>query len=64
MVLYYLGEMTCEEISKFLGVSPNTVKSRLQRAPKTFKERGTDNSRDPRQHPIKSKSNRKHHAEH
>jgi RNA polymerase sigma factor (sigma-70 family) len=32
MVLYYLGEMTCEEISKFLGVSPNTIKSRLQRA--------------------------------
>ena len=34
MVLYYLGEMSCEEISKFLGVSPNTVKSRLQRARK------------------------------
>ena len=37
MVLYYLGEMTCEEISKFLGVSPNTVKSRLQRARKRLK---------------------------
>ncbi len=32
MVLHYLGEMSCEAISKFLGVSPNTVKSRLQRA--------------------------------
>ena len=32
MVLHYLGEMNCAEISKFLGVSPNTVKSRLQRA--------------------------------
>ncbi len=32
MVLHYLGEMSCEEISKFLGVSPNTVKSRLKRA--------------------------------
>ena len=34
MVLYYLGEMTCEEISKFLGVSSNTVRSRLQRGRK------------------------------
>ena len=32
MVLYYLGEMNCKEISKFLGVSPHTVKSRLRRA--------------------------------
>ena len=32
MVLHYLGEMNCAEISKFLGVSPNTVKSRLKRA--------------------------------
>ncbi len=32
MVLHYLGEMRCEAISKFLGVSPNTVKSRLKRA--------------------------------
>lgn len=30
--LYYLGEMTAQEISKFLGVSLNTVKSRLRRA--------------------------------
>ena len=37
MVLHYLGEMTCEEISKFLGVSPNTVKSRLQRARKRLR---------------------------
>ena len=37
MVLYYLGEMNCEEISKFLGVSPNTVKSRLRRARKRLK---------------------------
>ena len=38
MVLYYLGEMSCEEISKFLGVSPNTVKSRLQRARKHLRK--------------------------
>ena len=32
MTLYYLGEMTVDEISKFLGVSAGTIKSRLQRA--------------------------------
>lgn len=32
MALHYLGEMTCEAISKMLGVSPNTIKSRLSRA--------------------------------
>ncbi len=32
MTLYYFGEMTCEEISRFLGVSANTIKSRLSRA--------------------------------
>ena len=32
MTLHYLGEMTCEEISRFLGVSASTVKSRLRRA--------------------------------
>ena len=37
MVLYYLGEMTCEEISRFLGVSSNTVRSRLHRARERLK---------------------------
>ena len=32
MTLHYLGEMTISEISKFLGVSEGTIKSRLQRA--------------------------------
>ena len=32
VTLYYLAEMTGEEISAFLGVSPNTVRSRLHRA--------------------------------
>ena len=36
--LYYLAEMTCEEISKFLGVSQNTIKSRLSRARKRLKK--------------------------
>ena len=32
MTLHYLGEMTVEEISRFLGVSGSTIKSRLRRA--------------------------------
>ena len=38
MTLHYLGEMTCKAIGEFLGVSPNTVKSRLQRARNRLKE--------------------------
>ena len=34
VTLHYLAEMSCEKISEFLGVSPNTVKSRLHRARK------------------------------
>lgn len=32
ITLYYLAEMTAQEISQFLGVSVNTIKSRLRRA--------------------------------
>ena len=32
VTLHYFGEMTCEEISRFLDVSASTVKSRLRRA--------------------------------
>ena len=32
VTLYYLAEMSGEEISQFLGVSPNTIRSRLHRA--------------------------------
>lgn len=38
MTLHYLGEMTCESISKMLGVSLNTVKSRLNRARNRLKK--------------------------
>ena len=38
VTLHYLGEMTCKAIGEFLGVSPNTVKSRLQRARNRLKE--------------------------
>ena len=39
MTLYYLGEMTTKEISKFLGVSVNTITSRLQRARNRLQEK-------------------------
>ena len=38
VTLYYLGNMNCEDISKFLGVSPNTIKSRLHRARKRLRK--------------------------
>ena len=38
ITLYYLGEMTTREISKFLGVSVNTITSRLQRARKRLQQ--------------------------
>ncbi len=37
MTLYYLGEMTTKEISKFLGVSVKTISSRLRRARERLK---------------------------
>ena len=38
MTLYYLGEMTTREISRFLGVSVHTITSRLQRAKKRLQQ--------------------------
>ncbi|MCY4404420.1 MAG: sigma-70 family RNA polymerase sigma factor [Candidatus Poribacteria bacterium] len=38
MTLHYFGEMTCVEIGEFLGVSANTVKSRLHRAQQRLKK--------------------------
>ena len=40
MTLHYLGEMTIKAISEFLGVSPNTVKSRLSRARNRLRKEG------------------------
>ena len=37
--LYYISEMTYKEISKFLGVSENTIKSRIHRALKRLKSK-------------------------
>ena len=36
VTLHYLGDMTCEDISQFLGVSPNTVKSRSPSRPQAI----------------------------
>ena len=36
--LHYLDDKSCEDISEFLGVSPNTVKSRLHRARKRLQK--------------------------
>ena len=38
MVLYYLGEMTTEEVGKFLGVSVETIRTRLHRARKRLQD--------------------------
>ena len=38
VTLFYLAEMTSEEVSAFLGVSPNTIRSRLRRARKRLKD--------------------------
>ena len=40
VTLYYLGDMKAKEISKFLGVSVNTIKSRLRRARKRLQDEG------------------------
>ena len=39
ITLHYFGEMTCEEMSEFLGVSANTIKSRLRRARNRMKKK-------------------------
>ena len=38
MTLYYLGEMKTKEISKFLGVSVETIRTRMHRARKRLQE--------------------------
>ena len=38
VTLFYLGEMTAKEIGKFLGVSVNTIKSRLRRGRKRLQQ--------------------------
>ena len=38
MTLHYFAEMSCTEIGEFLGVSANTIKSRLRRAQQRLKK--------------------------
>ena len=38
VTLHYFGEMSCTEIGAFLGVSKNTIKSRLRRAQERLKK--------------------------
>lgn len=38
ITLHYFAEMTCEQMSEFLGVSANTIKSRLRRARNRLKQ--------------------------
>ena len=42
VTLHYLGEMTTKEIGKFLGVSVNTIKSRLRRGIKRLQKHGEE----------------------
>ena len=41
MTLHYFGEMSCSEIGKFMGVSTNTIKSRLRRAQQRLQKEET-----------------------
>ena len=41
MTLHYFGEMSCTEIGAFMGVSANTVKSRLRRAQQRLQKEET-----------------------
>ena len=41
MTLHYFGEMSCTEIGVFLGVSANTIKSRLRRAQQRLQKEET-----------------------
>ena len=41
MTLHYFGEMSCAEIGVFMGVSANTVKSRLRRAQQRLQKEET-----------------------
>ena len=62
ITLYYLGGMTYEEISEFLGVSVSTIKNRLYRARQRLKKEEPMIRRDFRQFPDHTESNREYHA--
>ena len=62
MTLHYLGEMTVAEISRFLGVSGSTIKSRPAACAEPFKRGGTDDQRSTRPFPNYTESHREYHA--
>ena len=62
ITLYYLGGMTYEEISEFLGVSVAAIKNRLYRARNRLKKGGTHDKRSFRQLPNHAESHGEHHA--
>ena len=62
VTLYYLAEMTGEEISVFLGVSPSTVRSRLLRARRRLEKEETVIQEVVDNFQLSPTSNREHHA--
>ena len=62
ITLFYFAEMTCKEISEFLGVSANTIKKSSESRAAALKEGRTDDSRGFRQFPDHAASYREHHA--
>ena len=56
MVLHYYKGLTCEEVSAFLDVSLNTVKSRLYPRSETLRDGGIDASRNLRHKYIKKRT--------
>ena len=61
MSLYYLAEMSCEEIAEFLGVAPNTVRSRLHRARNRLKKEEAVIQENLEQFPTANTNDREHH---
>ena len=59
VTLHYLGEMTAKEIGKLLGVSVNTIKSRLRRGRERLQEQQEELlvRRNTWEHPIPCSSN-------
>ena len=56
MVLHYYKGLTCEEVSALLGVSLNTVKSRLYRARKRLETEEFNASRNLRHKYLKKRT--------
>ena len=62
VTLHYFGEMSCSEIGAFLGVSTNTVKSRLRRAQQRLQKEETMIREALDNFQISPTSYRNHHA--